>query len=715
MTARQKSRLGTRKGKKEVVERPSTSVSPRFSVILCTYNRRNLALSALASLRRQTLPYNAFEVIVVDNGSNDGTPTAVQTYVSAGKQQEKKTGEIWKVICLSESQNGLAYARNTGLLAASGEIAVFLDDDALADPYLLERLWRAYQETGADAIGARVDLRWEAPRPHWLADDMLDMLGYFAPTGERAKLNAPASFSSSCFSVKIEVLRATGYFSPFLSKRDNLPASAEVQDICQRLYAAGYALWYEPAAVAFHRVPPARLTRAFMLGRAYWKGRSEVMARYASTGQSHTFDSLGGLLRDLREIAFLACIHRPLLHLAGRSSNERLQAAAWQARRLGRLQQRLSFLEHAPLELEAPAVFFARAPAPDATADVLLNALRTQDIRCAPGAIEIPLTWLWQHRAYRGRSIGILHFYRPGAFDLTHRQKQKLAFRLWLARRWGIRVITSDAGGWWQSTHGLRFLARRMLERQLMRQSSAILSFTRQPDQLYPDRRLRRKLRCLPHPGYGATLPPLIPRDEARKQLDFPARAGYTFLCLAAQHNERELIQLIEAFRKAAQAEKSAQGVDLPMQLLLVGTPCDKPTSPSILRLAALTPTLHLHRTNPDCDALSLYLSAADALALPHFAISTAGMLETAMLALSYGRVVVAPNLPRFCGMLPPRASVLYDPASRESLTRALLDSRQRIYHLLERDREALDAESGWAQYAGRLVKVYKEVLRHRV
>ena len=713
MTARQKSRLGTRKGKKEVVERQPAGVSPHFSVILCTYNRRNLALSALASLRRQTLPYNAFEVIVVDNGSSDGTPGAVQSYVSAGKQQGKKTGEIWKVICLRESQNGLAYARNTGLLAASGEIAVFLDDDALADPYLLERLWQAYQETGADAIGASVDLRWEAPRPHWLADDMLDTLGYFAPASERAQLNAPTSFSSSCFSVKIEALRATGYFSPFLSKRDNLPASAGVQDMCQRLYAAGYALWYEPAAVASHRVPAARLTRAFMLGRAYWKGRSEVMARYSSTGQQHAFDTLSAALHDLREIAFLVCIHRPLLRLAGRSSNERLQAAAEQARSLGRFEQRLSFLEHAPLELAAPAVFFARAPDSDETADLLLNALRMQDIRCTAGTVEIPLTWLWQHRAYRGRSIGILHFYRPGAFDLTHRQRQKLTFRLWLARRWGIRLITTDAGGWWQSMRGLRFLARRMLERQLMRQSAAIISFTRQPDQLYPDRRLRRKLRCLPHPGYGGTLPPLIPRSEARKQLDFPAKAGYTFLCLAAQHNERELIQLIEAFRKAVQAEKS-EGADLPMQLLLAGTPCDKQTSPSILKLAALTPTLHLHRANPDKDGLSLYLSAASALVLPHFAIPTAGLLETAMRALSYGRVVVAPNLPRFCGMLPPRASVLYDPSSRDSLTRALLDARQRSYHMVERDREALDAESGWAQYAGRLVKVYKEVLQQQ-
>lgn len=714
MTARQKSRLDTRKGKSEIVERQPTGVSPRFSVILCTYNRRNLVMSALASLRRQTLPYTMFEVIVVDNGSRDGTAGAVRVYVGAGTHQGKKTGDFWKVVCLSEAQNGLAYARNTGLLAASGEIAVFLDDDALADARLLECLWRAYEETGADAIGARVDLRWEAPRPHWLNDDMLDMLGHFEPASKRAKLSAPTSFSSSCFSVKIEALRATGCFSPFLSKRDNLPASAEVQDMCQRLYAAGYTLWYEPAAIATHRVPAARLTRAFILGRAYWKGRSEIMARYYNSRQQHTFDTLGAALQELREMAFLACIHRPLLRLAGRSSNERLQAAAEQTRHLGRFQQRLAFLEHAPSELDVPAIFFARAPHPDDTADLLVSALQAQEIRCAAGDPETPLSWLWQHRANQGKALGILHFYRPGAFDLSHRQRQKLAFRLWLARRLGIRIITTDAGGWWQSGRGLRFLAHRMLERQLMRQSHAIISFTRQPDQLYPDRRLRRKLRCLPHPGYAGSLPPLIAREEAREQLDFPRPAGYTFLCLAAQHTERELIQLIEAFRKAIRAGQSDEGAYLPLQLLLVGTPCDKPVSPAILKLAALTPSLHLHSANPDKNALSLYLSAIDAFVLPHFAIHTAGMLETAMLALSYGRVVIAPNLPRFCGMLPPRASILYDPTSRESLASALHDACQRTYHLLDRDQEALNAESGWLHYAERLVKVYNEVLQHR-
>jgi GT2 family glycosyltransferase len=687
--------------------------APRFSIILCTYNRRNLVLSALASLRRQTLAYDQFEVIVVDNGSTDGTLNAVRTYVSAGVQPARKSEDTWRVQCLSEPQNGLAHARHTGLLAASGEIAVFLHDDTLADPSFLAWLLKAYDETGADAIGGRVEVHWEALRPHWLTDDLLDMLGYFAPTPSRMQLQEGTSFSSSNFSVKIEALRSVGYFSPFLSKRLHVPASMEVHDLCNRLYKAGYALWYEPGAAVAHRAPAARLRREYFIGRAYWQGRSEALTSYASKLHSGEATQQTSLLRailpKLREISYLALLHRPLLRLAGRSTNERLEAAMAQARNWGHLQQQIQFLEHAPAGMTTTAVLLVRPPGPDPAADLLARALSLQGISCTQAVTDIPLAWLWRHRVYQGQFMGIVHFYRAGALKLTQRQRQRLWFRLWLARCWGIRVVTTDAGGWWQSTRSLRFLLRRTLERNLLYTSDVVLAYTRQPEQLYPDKKLRRYIRCLPHPGFRGYYAQPVTRTQAHVQLGLPAESGFVYLCLAYIHTERELIRLIEAFGEMKNKEGTLCAH--PAQLLLVGAPKDKKVPGRILKLAALNPAVHLCLATPGKEEMPLYIGAANAFVLPHPARQAAGQLETALVALSYGRVVVAPRLPRFNGMLPPRASVLYDPASRASLVQALLKAQTLNYQMSEKEAIALEAESGWGQYAHRLQKIYKRLL----
>ncbi len=750
-------------------ESTGSRVAPRLSVILCTYNRCNLALSALASLRRQTLPYGQFEVIVIDNGSTDGTIHTVREYVHAGALPDRASADVWQVQCLSEPRNGLAYARNTGLLVAAGEIAVFLDDDTIADPHLLENLLMAYEETDADAIGGRVELRWEADRPHWLTEDLLDMLGYYAPMPTRLQLPEGDSFSNSNFSVKIEALRSIGYFSPFLSKRMHLPTSMEVQELCSRLHKADYSLWYEPTAAVAHRAPVARLRRAYFVGRAYWQGRSEVLTQYAGAVRSEQVIQYAkapivkSVLHELRDILHLALIQRPLLRLAARPSNEQLLAAMEQARCWGHLRQRLQFLEHAPLEVTTPAVLLVRSPEQDSTAELLARSLSLQDVGCTTSFIDIPIAWLWRHRAYDGQAMGIVHLYRPGSFHPTRHQLQSFWLRLWLARRWGIRIVTTDTGGWWQSTRNLRFLSRRMLERKLMQQSDIVLTYTRQPEELYADKKLRRRMRCLPHPGFRGYYAALVARVEAHKQLGLPPESGFVYLCFAPAHTERELLHLMRVFDEIKQrsltlAESNASAVSSDKkrtsrrnarrlgsrshatvsrsvalkvqevqaqkalaanaQLLIVGVSPEKRrgrvgrNSLRPYKLAASNSAIHLCMSPLSQDDIPLYMGAADAVVLPHFALPTAGMLEMALLALSFERVVVAPNLPRFRGMLPPRASVLYDPNSRESLVQACISAQSLHYRMNDKEASALDSESGWGQYAHRVVKIYRQILQ---
>ncbi len=672
----------------------------------------NLVLTALAGLRRQTLRFDQFEVVVVDNGSSDGTFAAINAYVHAGPQMVARSSEdTWQVHCLTEQQNGLSYARNTGLRAATGEIVVFLDDDAIAQPKFLERLLAAYDETGADAIGGRVELRWEATRPHWVSNDMLDILGYFAPSKSRSLLPLTLDMSGCNFSIKREVLHAIGFFSPLVSKSATAPINMEVADLCRRLRAAGYALWYEPEAVVEHRVPAARLTRPYFVGRAYWQGRSEVVAQYADTQQHKAIipQKLPQVLRtalpEVQDVARIAFIDRLLLFFAGKPTSEQLLAAMAQARSWGHLQQRLQFVEHAPAEITTPSVFFVRPIENDISADLLAQGLQSQHVRCTTSVADIPLSWLWRHRAYQGISIGILHFYRPGAFVLTPGQRQRFWFLLWLAKRWGIRIVTTDTGGWWHSVRGLNALPHRVFERTLMRHSDIILAFTRQPDQLYPDKRLRRRVRSLTYPGFRNAYPKVPARVEALAKLGLPQHAQhaqYVYLCFATHHSEQELLSLVDAFIEIQ--KKSNQ-----VLLLLVGTPHDK--HQALLQYIANNQAILYFPKEAMAQDISLYMGASDAVVLPHFAQHTAGMLEIAMLALSFEHRIVVPDLPRFRGMLPPRAVAVYDPTNRTSLILALQQAQSNKFHLKVNDRKMLDAGSSWSHYAQRLVDIYKQML----
>ncbi len=99
-------------------------MAPRVSVIVATRNRRRLLARAVASVDRQR--HRDFEVIVVDDGSDDGTIE----WLRAQRPQD----------CLVEHDRprGAAASRNDGLAQARGEIIAFLDDDDVWHPEYLE-------------------------------------------------------------------------------------------------------------------------------------------------------------------------------------------------------------------------------------------------------------------------------------------------------------------------------------------------------------------------------------------------------------------------------------------------------------------------------------------------------------------------------------------------------------------------------------------------
>jgi len=115
--------------------RPDERTQPTVSVIIPTYNRMGYLREALDSVLAQTAAPT--EVLVVDDGSTDGTGEAVATYGPP-------------VRYLRHSQNqGVAAARNTGLQAARGDVIAWLDSDDLWEPTFLARTMSCLAKDGS--------------------------------------------------------------------------------------------------------------------------------------------------------------------------------------------------------------------------------------------------------------------------------------------------------------------------------------------------------------------------------------------------------------------------------------------------------------------------------------------------------------------------------------------------------------------------------------
>ncbi len=123
----------------------------RVSVVIPTHNRKDKLLACLDGLAHQSVLAKEFEVIVVDDGSTDGTANALDP-----------ARYPYALTCLRQENAGPGTARNAGLRKALGELVLYLGDDIYADQHLLEAhlLAHAVHAAPGDAVLGYLD--WPA-------------------------------------------------------------------------------------------------------------------------------------------------------------------------------------------------------------------------------------------------------------------------------------------------------------------------------------------------------------------------------------------------------------------------------------------------------------------------------------------------------------------------------------------------------------------------
>jgi glycosyltransferase involved in cell wall biosynthesis len=138
---------------------------PLVSVVVPTRNRADLLSDALGSLVEQDYPADRYEILVVDDGSIDDTPSVVEALAEAHSKP--------RLSLLRQPAKNQNAARNRGVSEAKGELIAFLDDDELAPANWLSGLVAGFmRHPDADVVGGPYRLRLEASTPrvceaHW--------------------------------------------------------------------------------------------------------------------------------------------------------------------------------------------------------------------------------------------------------------------------------------------------------------------------------------------------------------------------------------------------------------------------------------------------------------------------------------------------------------------------------------------------------------------
>ena len=201
-----------------------------FSVIVPTRNRPDALGRCLQALVDLDFPRDRFEVVVVDDGGDQGLDDIVKRFESA-----------MRVRLVYQDHAGPAAARNTGAERAAGRFVAFTDDDCLPDPTWLSRLAVALNENPHRMVGGRNVNALDSNVYSTASQDLISYLyEYFNAAGA-------TFFCSNNLAVARDALCDAGGFDSRFTM-----AAGEDRELCDRWHHGQRPLHYASDAVVKH-------------------------------------------------------------------------------------------------------------------------------------------------------------------------------------------------------------------------------------------------------------------------------------------------------------------------------------------------------------------------------------------------------------------------------------------------------------------------------
>jgi glucosyl-dolichyl phosphate glucuronosyltransferase len=234
------------------------------SVIICTYasERWDDLAASVDSVRHQSL--SPYEIIVVVDHNPAMFEKARRSLCPA-------------VIVENNGEKGTSGARNAGLKVARGRMIAFLDDDAVAGTYWLERLCKWCEQPGVLGAGGKIVPNWLEPRPGWFPEEFGWVLGY-SYTGLPGQAAPVRNLIGSSMVFNRTVFETVGGFRTDIGRVGRKPVGCEETELCIRARQRWpeSQFMYEPDALIWHRTPASRATWAYFVARCYSEGLSKA-------------------------------------------------------------------------------------------------------------------------------------------------------------------------------------------------------------------------------------------------------------------------------------------------------------------------------------------------------------------------------------------------------------------------------------------------------
>lgn len=229
-----------------------------FTVAICTYNGEKRLPDVLEELRSQIETDSiSWEILVIDNNSNDGTAELIKNYISNWQ-------ENYALKYCFEAEQGLAFARRCAVKEANSELIGFLDDDNLPYPnWVIEAYKFGQEHPEAGAYGGQIHGKFEVEPPP----------GFERIAGLLALIEGKKTY---CFNHKFAktkkrvfppgagiVVRKKAWLDSIF-KEPKLSQIGEDIEFLSSMYSKDWQIWFNAKMEIDHVMPQSRLSREYL-------------------------------------------------------------------------------------------------------------------------------------------------------------------------------------------------------------------------------------------------------------------------------------------------------------------------------------------------------------------------------------------------------------------------------------------------------------------